>query len=118
MPAPAPIANEYNAGDQIIVSTYLWPLTTPVVDGFLVPNAQQTGFVLADPTTVQLVYRVNQGAPVTLTYPTGIVKDGVGLYHAVLDTTSQPGNWTYRWIGTGAVIAQRPRSFKVRPLPV
>lgn len=120
MPALSPITNTYFAGDQVIVSTYLWPLTTPVVDGFLAPNGQQTGFVLADPTTVTLTYRVNQGSPVTLTTSStpAIVKDGTGLYHVVLDTTNLPGLWTYRWQGTGAVVAQRTRSFIVRALPV
>jgi hypothetical protein len=112
-------ANVYDAGDQIIVSSYQWPLTNPVIGGFLMAKADNTGWQLADPTTVTLTYRINQGAPVVLTYNPGvIVRDGTGLYHAVLDTTSLPGTWTYRWQGTGAVIAPKWNSFFVRPLPV
>jgi hypothetical protein len=114
-----PVANQYDAGDQVIVSTYFWPLTAPVIGGFLQAKSDNTGYQLADPTTVTLTYRINQGAPTTLTYGVGgIVKDGVGLYHAILDTTLLPGLWVYRWQGTGAVIAPRANSFNVRPLPV
>lgn len=111
-------ASVYDAGDQIFVSTYQWPLTNPVIGGFLIPKSDNTGYQAADPTTVTLTYRINQGTPIVLTYPTGITKDGTGLYHAILDTTSLPGTWIYRWQGLGAVIAPKWNSFSVRPLPV
>lgn len=115
-----PVANQYDAGDQVIVSTYFWPLTTPVIGGFLQPKSDNTGYQLADPTTVTLTYRINQGAPATLTTSSSpaIVRDSVGLYHVILDTTNLPGLWVYRWQGTGAVVAPRANSFNVRPLPV
>lgn len=109
------VANTYKAGQQVVVSTYAWPLTNPVIGGFQIPNAGQTGFVLADPTTVTVVYRVNQGSPVTLTYPAAITRDGVGLYRAILDTTAQPGIWVGTWHGTGAVLALNTWSFFVVP---
>jgi hypothetical protein len=73
---------------------------------------------LVDPTTITLIYRSALNAPVTLTYPTTVFKDGTGLYHAVLDTTGVAGTWIYEWKGAGAVIAVAVNSFRADELPL
>ena len=59
-----------------------------------------------DPDVVKFSYSVQHAEPVTFTYtngsgdPTGtIVRDGVGLYHADIDTTNLEGVWSYQWSG-------------------
>jgi hypothetical protein len=65
-----------------------------------------------DPTTVSLFIEDplgNETQPVT-----GIVRTGVGVYYYQF-TPSGPGKWTYKWQGTGAVIATSPdTAFVVR----
>ena len=63
----------------------------------------------ADPTNVFLKYRVNNGTPVTLQYPTGIVKTGTGEYYYIVDTTDLPGQWGCRWYSTGNVQTTHPK---------
>ena len=60
-----------------------------------------------DPDTVTFAWQVQGGASGTYTYTNGsgdpssvIVKDGTGLYHADIDTTSfGAGIWLYTWAG-------------------
>jgi len=103
--------NSYLAGSLVRVATYSGPILSPA-GGFRDVNGN-----LADPTTVTLQYRPGTGqAVVTVTYPSApIVKDGVGLYHADLDTTpaTATGVWTYECIGTGAVQAPARNAFAV-----
>ena len=60
-----------------------------------------------DPDTVTFAWQVQGGASGKYTYTNGsgdpssvIVRDGVGLYHADIDTTSRPGTWVWRWSGS------------------
>lgn len=74
----------------------------------------------ADPTTIVLRFANLVATPTVWTYlGTGsIVKDSTGNYHADLDTTALPGEWRYRWIGTGAVQAAGDGAFQVRDSPI
>jgi hypothetical protein len=67
-----------------------------------------------DPTTVTLKYQ-SPGVATTWTYggAGSIVKDSIGNYHAILDTTALPGVWAYEWQGTGAVLAVSGVNFNV-----
>ena len=63
-----------------------------------------------DPTTVVFGLQIANGATQQVTYgnPTTlgrIVKDGVGSYHIDLDTTDQPGIWSWVFVGQGSVQA-------------
>lgn len=65
----------------------------------------------ADPTTVAVTYRPPGGTPVSQTP----VRDSVGAYHYDVQLT-QPGTWIYRFIGTGAIVAQSgDQTFYVNP---
>ncbi len=75
----------------------------------------------ADPSTITLKYRAGAGATVTIVSPSApIVRDGLGAYHADLDTTGFAGPglqlWTTEWIGTGAVQAPGADYWEVEPL--
>jgi hypothetical protein len=61
-----------------------------------------------DPTEVVFAFRVANGTTYQTTYGSSaswgtIVKDGVGLYHIDIDTTSQPGIWEYVWAASGTI---------------
>jgi hypothetical protein len=79
-----------------------------------------------DPTTVTLKFAApdgtsgpnNAASPWTYGGAGSIVKDSTGNYHAVLDTTGKPGEWTYEWIGSGSVLAPAAANFYVAPLPL
>lgn len=109
--------NSYLAGSLVQVATYSGSVSSPV-GGFRDASGN-----LADPTTVTLKYRAGPAAAeTTAVYPAApIVKDGVGLYHAALDTTGSatattgPVIWPYEWIGTGAVQAPAQNQFEVYP---
>jgi uncharacterized protein YfaS (alpha-2-macroglobulin family) len=56
----------------------------------------------ADPTTITFKLRSPTRVFYTHTYPDDITKDNTGQYH--LDfTLTGPGEWCYRFEGTGAV---------------
>lgn len=65
-----------------------------------------------DPDEVIFGFSVNGQAPVSWTYVNGtgdpthtIVRDGVGLYHANIDTTTYPaGTWVYTWVGNATTL--------------
>jgi hypothetical protein len=70
------------------------------------PFASITGTAI-DPDTVTFSWQVQGGATATYTYTNGtgdptstIVRDGVGLYHADIDTSGHPGSWVWRWSGS------------------
>lgn len=64
----------------------------------------------ADPTSVSLFMEDPFG---TVTQPAGIVRTGTGTYYCNFLPTG-PGEWTYKWQGTGSVIAtSRDTSFIV-----
>jgi len=105
------VANSYLAGALVRVATYTGPVANPT-GGFI-----NSSGVPADPSVVTLVYRTSEtGTPTEVVYPAApIVKDGVGLYHADLDTTgSAEAVWSYEWQGTGVVQAVASGAFIVR----
>jgi hypothetical protein len=74
----------------------------------------------ADPTTCTLKYKQGAAAAVTVVYPSApIVRDGVGGYHADLDTSgwAGPGNRLdiQQWSGTGNVQAIGDDTWEVEP---
>jgi hypothetical protein len=81
------------------------------------------------PTTVTLTVSVDGNTPVTFTWtggvdPTGtIVNTGLGTFQALLGTGAggvfaEPvGQWSYRWKGTGALVAKSFGSFTVTADP-
>lgn len=66
---------------------------------------------LFDPTVVIAKYATPANAVTSLTYPTTIVKDAVGLYHLDI-TVNRAGDWRYRWQGDDAAVEGR---FRVKP---
>jgi hypothetical protein len=48
------------------------------------------------------------GAQTTQVWPGGnIIRDSLGHFHYII-TPAISGNWTYKWQGTGAVVATSP----------
>lgn len=76
----------------------------------------------ADPTAVSLFISDPSGNETEVTYNPGpIVRTGVGVYYYQFTPTPTPpattaaGTWTYKWQGTGAVIAtSRDTNFLVQ----
>lgn len=55
-----------------------------------------------DPDAVTLTISIQGQPSTTYSYGAGdgvIVRDGVGLYHADIDTTGKPGFWIFSWFG-------------------
>lgn len=63
----------------------------------------------ADPTTITLFLRDPTGVVQTLAYPGDLTREQVGSYNYVF-TPLIHGTWTYKWQGTGAVVATSPDS--------
>ena len=68
------------------------------------------GGTAVDPDIVNFQWQVQGGNSGSYTYTQGsgdptstIVRDGVGLYHADIDTTNNPGTLVWRWSGSPAV---------------
>ncbi len=103
--------NTYLAANIVRIATYSGSIASPV-GGFRDQNG-----ILANPTTITLIYRQGPGAPiVTVVYPSApIVNISVGLYYADLDTTATnpTTTWTYQWRGTGAIHAAAANAFIV-----
>lgn len=91
--------NTYDVGDQVKCSV-----------AFTDANGNA-----ADPTTVLFKYKRNHGGTTTLTYgeDDAVEKDGTGSYYVLL-TVSAEGTWTYRWEGTGDVVAAAEDAFNTR----
>jgi hypothetical protein len=91
----------YDVGDKISLTA-------------LFKNSSAT---LTDPTVTKLRYEDPSGNETTLTYGTdpasSIDKTATGTFVAYL-TLDEAGTWYYRWIGTGAVVAQEEGTFDVR----
>lgn len=67
----------------------------------------------ADPTTVVLTIKTPAGVTSTLS----TTNDTAGSYHS--DTTPDAvGQWWYRWVGTGTVVAAAEGTFLVTPSKV
>jgi hypothetical protein len=65
-----------------------------------------------DPDTVTFSYQVQGQNTISFTYTWGtgdptntIVRDGVGLYHADVDTTGRAGIYSWRWFGAPSSVA-------------
>ena len=106
------MANTYVAGSLVECANYTGPIATPT-GGFRDNNGN-----LTDPTTITFKYRPGSNAAViSVNYPTSpIVKDGVGLYHANVDTTNAVApidEWEYWWYGTGTIQAAARNIFEV-----
>lgn len=68
---------------------------------------------LADPTTVTLRWRRHGDTEQVWAVTAGqIVRDGVGIYHADIQTV-KPGLYYYEWEGAGAVTAVQGNTFSV-----
>lgn len=107
------MANRYPSGSLVRVANYTGLIASPT-GGFRDVNG-----ILTDPTTVTLAYSLNGGTPTIVVYPSPpIVKDGVGLYHADLDTSGALvlTEWTYEWKGTGTILATKQNIFEVTPV--
>lgn len=65
-----------------------------------------------DPTALKFAFTPPGGVETVYSYPGGggqIVRDGVGLYHVLVDTTPGPGGrWEGRWYSTGTGQAAVP----------
>jgi len=74
--------------------------------------------VLTDPTTIQLQTEDPSGNEDSYTFAAATVtKDGTGIYYrdVLLDEASNTTrDWTFRWKGTGAVIAAWEESIEVQ----
>jgi hypothetical protein len=68
-----------------------------------------------DPTTVTLYVKLpNAGTQIFAYGSSSMVKDATGLYHYDYATTNS-GDFFYRWVGTGTVIAAAEGSFTAGP---
>lgn len=62
----------------------------------------------SSPTTVTCKTQLDGGSPASQT----VVQDGVGRYHADIDTTSMTaGEYSLSWAATGAAVAKNERRF-------
>lgn len=68
-----------------------------------------------DPTTIVCKYRDPSGNVTTKTYGSDgeVVKDATGRFHLDIDVDEE-GTWTYRWNGTGAIVAAGEQTFVAR----
>ncbi len=91
----------YTFGNEIVLSVTFVDATT-----------QQP----ANPTAVTLLVADPEGDITTYTatsVPT-VLNPSTGVYQCVI-IPQIPGIWTYRWVGTGAVVAASERQFEVLP---
>jgi hypothetical protein len=72
--------------------------------------------VYVDPTNVRLVIIDPSGVQSQQKWPGGtVIRDSLGHFHAFV-TPVIPGNWIYKWQGTGAATATSPDTiFTVNP---
>ena len=80
-----------------------------------------TSGAVGDPSTIYLLLVDPQGNRATHKYgltPSQIYRSGVGAYYLDLDvevTGGLPGQWGYRWEGTGGVQSAAETYFAVAP---
>lgn len=69
-----------------------------------------------DPSTVVFKVRTPSGSETTYTYgvDAAVVKDATGTYHVDVTLTAAK-RWSFRWNGTGALIAASETSIEVEP---
>ena|SRR5487761_2034170 len=74
-----------------------------------------SGGTAADPTGVTGKVRTPSGTITTYASGDGnLIRDGVGLYHLDI-TPTVAGVWSYRFIGTGVLVAASEAEFYVQP---
>jgi len=95
------MARSYMLGNQITLSVT-----------FLASSTRQP----ASPTTVTCSVQDPSGTVTTYTTTTspGITSPGTGMYQIII-TPALPGYWTYRWAGSGAVVAVAEAKFEISP---
>jgi len=86
--------NIYDVGDRVIITA-----TFKTSDG-----------VLADPSSVSAVVRAPDGTIQTFTAP---AHPSTGYYEQAVDP-STPGNWRYKFVGTGTMLTVQEGMFYVR----
>lgn len=76
--------------------------------------AAEDGTTLTDPTTITFKVKNPAGSTTTYVYGTDaqLVKIGTGRYRVDV-TANAAGLWTYRFEGTGAVVAADEQTFTV-----
>lgn len=89
----------YDIGDQLTV-------------GYTFRNSSG---VAADPTTVELKLLTPAGVETSHVYgiDANVIKGSVGAYHYDL-TLTESGLYTWRWIGTGAIVCADEGTIAVR----
>ncbi|HUY68594.1 MAG TPA: hypothetical protein VMV79_04770 [Alphaproteobacteria bacterium] len=70
------------------------------------------GGTLADPSAITLRVKQPDATVAVYTYPSDVMRDGAGAYHYDL-SISEPGDWYYRFEGSGAVQAASESLFHV-----
>lgn len=91
--------NSYDVGDRV-----------RIYSNFATPARVDT-----DPGTIVCKYVDPSGNVTTKTYGSDaeVVKDSTGRFHLDIDV-DEAGTWTYRWNGTGAVVAAGEQTFVAR----
>lgn len=70
---------------------------------------------LTDPSTISLSIMDPAGAVTTYTYGAAqITKDSTGVFSKNISLTTE-GNWKWRWVGTGTVVAAEEGEVYVKP---
>lgn len=90
-----------------------FPLGDPVRVSVTFKNNAGT---VTDPTTVTAKVRAADGTIATHAYPGDgtVVRDSTGVYHVDITTTAA-GVWSYRFIGSGALVAANEAEFFAQP---
>lgn len=91
------MARTYDIGDQIHLES----------------GTFKASGVATDPTTITLIVTDPSGNADTYTHALSqIDKDATGQYSKDI-TVDETGTWTYRWVGTGTVVAAQTKKFIV-----
>ena len=104
-------------------------ITVPVAEGtavvstatFTIRDPDSNAQVLIDPGQVTLIFRPGTGsADETWVWGSSgsIIRNGVGVYQALLDTAGAPGGWRVLWKGTEPCAAIGQRGFLVTAPPL
>lgn len=87
-----PYLGQFISGEVVLVSNN--SANPAVPSGFTVEG------VLTDPTLVEFKWSINQGTPTVWQYEVDaeVIRTGVGLYYARIDTTGLTGNVIVEWV--------------------
>lgn len=104
----------------LFVKCFPWGALVRLSASFTGPEPDpDTGLpVPVDPDTVIVMVMLPDESVVTKTYLTDVelIRDSEGNYHYDVDA-ADPGEWKYRWEGTGAGQAAAEATFKVATSP-